>query len=279
MSFIESPRFPEDINYGATGGPTFSTDVIVVKSGGEKRNKNWSDPLYKFECAHGVKTQAQLNDLIRFFMTTKGRANGFRFKDWSDFTVAEDESHLELNGNNVLQLYKKYELVGNTQYNRKIIKTVASTFKLYRNSVLDANVTIDDTTGIITLTNAIKSFNVVSISKAVNAEITFDSNHTFVGGEKIKLSEIVGMTQLNNQVATVSVVDADTITINIDSTAYTTYISGGKVKQYYNSSDVIEFTVEFDIPARFDTDELYASIDNYNIYSWGQIPIVELRVI
>ncbi len=35
---------------------------------------------------------------------------------------------------------------------------------------------------------------------------------------------------------------------------------------------------EFDVPVRFDTDELAISMDSYNAGSWNNIPLVELRV-
>ncbi len=41
MSFTEI-RFPENISYGSTGGPEFSTDVVTTHNGCEQRNINWS---------------------------------------------------------------------------------------------------------------------------------------------------------------------------------------------------------------------------------------------
>jgi uncharacterized protein (TIGR02217 family) len=35
---------------------------------------------------------------------------------------------------------------------------------------------------------------------------------------------------------------------------------------------------EFDVPVRFDTDHLDLSMDNFNIGSWGNIPLIEIRV-
>jgi hypothetical protein len=33
MSFLETPRFPERIGYGAVGGPMFRTEIAVTGSG------------------------------------------------------------------------------------------------------------------------------------------------------------------------------------------------------------------------------------------------------
>jgi len=35
---------------------------------------------------------------------------------------------------------------------------------------------------------------------------------------------------------------------------------------------------QFDVPVRFDTDRLSATIDSYGSNSWRDIPIVEIRV-
>ncbi len=44
MAFIET-RFPDDISYGAAGGPGYQTDVVTVNSGAEQRNAAWQDAL------------------------------------------------------------------------------------------------------------------------------------------------------------------------------------------------------------------------------------------
>lgn len=40
-----------------------------------------------------------------------------------------------------------------------------------------------------------------------------------------------------------------------------------------------DITIEFDVPARFDTDEMRVSLDDFDAHSWGQIPIVELNLL
>lgn len=41
---------------------------------------------------------------------------------------------------------------------------------------------------------------------------------------------------------------------------------------------IVTADFEFDVPVRFDTDHLDASIDDFGTRSWGDIPLVELRV-
>lgn len=43
------------------------------------------------------------------------------------------------------------------------------------------------------------------------------------------------------------------------------------------SGIIVKADFEFDVPARFDTDQLSASLDSYGVRSWRDIPIVEVR--
>ena len=85
MAFIETPRFPDDISYGSTGGPTWATDVLILRSGFESRNSNWAQARYSFNAAMGVRDQTQLDDLISWFNAAQGMAHSFRFRDWTDY--------------------------------------------------------------------------------------------------------------------------------------------------------------------------------------------------
>jgi uncharacterized protein (TIGR02217 family) len=42
MTSFHVVRFPDNITYGATGGPEFATTVVATGSGQEKRNVNWA---------------------------------------------------------------------------------------------------------------------------------------------------------------------------------------------------------------------------------------------
>ena len=80
MTGFHEIRFPDNIAYGATGGPEFATTVVVTGAGHEQRNVNWAEARGRWDVASGLKNQAQLDELIAFFRARKGRAYGFRFK-------------------------------------------------------------------------------------------------------------------------------------------------------------------------------------------------------
>lgn len=78
--------FPEDISYGSTGGPGYNTDVVTVSSGVETRNVNWTQSRHRYNAAFGIRTAEYLKQLIDFFHQVKGRAYGFKYKDWNDYS-------------------------------------------------------------------------------------------------------------------------------------------------------------------------------------------------
>ena len=198
MGFVET-QFPTDISYGSSGGPEYATDVVASSSGFEQRNVNWEQARARYNVAHGVKTKAQLDVLIAFFRARKGRAYGFRFKDWTDFQATETLGI----GNGVqtdFQLIKTYTNGGVSDI-RTIKKPVSGSVQVYRNAVLQTTgVSVNMTTGVVSFAAAPTSGQVISAS------------------------------------------------------------------------------FQFDVPVRFDTDRLSASLDAYGIHSWLDIPLVEVRL-
>lgn len=85
MTGFHDVRFPDAVARGATGGPEFSTDIIAVASGFEQRNVNWSAARARYDISTGIRTREQMAEVIAFFRARKGRAYGFRFRDWNDF--------------------------------------------------------------------------------------------------------------------------------------------------------------------------------------------------
>jgi len=153
MSFVET-QFPVDISYGSAGGPEFSTDIVVTHGGREQRNSNWSQSRARYNVAYGVKTKEQMAELITFFRARKGQAEGFRFKDWTDYEAAGELLAIGDGITTEFQLIKAYTS-GSTTQSRIIVKPIAATLKLYLDSVLHATgYVLDAATGMITFDSA-----------------------------------------------------------------------------------------------------------------------------
>jgi uncharacterized protein (TIGR02217 family) len=199
MSFHEV-QFPTDIAFGAQGGPQYSTSVVAMASGYEQRNQNWAAARSSWNVASGLKNQTQLNTLLAFFRGRKGRAFGFRFKDWSDYQTTGEAIGTGDGTNRIFQLTKTYTS-GPSNEIRTISKPVAGTVAVYLAGVVQTSgFTIDTTTGLI-------SFAVAPVS---GTAITAD--------------------------------------------------------------------FQFDVPVRFDTDQMAVSLEQYNLGQWSGIPIIEIRV-
>jgi hypothetical protein len=65
------------------------------------------------------------------------------------------------------------------------------------------------------------------ITQANPGKVTTTTAHGYSNGDVVKITGVVGMTQVNDLYFTVTVVDADEFTIGVNTTAYTAYASGG----------------------------------------------------
>jgi uncharacterized protein (TIGR02217 family) len=83
---FEDVDFPIAIGAEASVTPGFSTNVVTSASGHEYRNANWSQARLRFDAGPGVRSEAELGELIRFFRARRGPAVGFRFRDPFDYS-------------------------------------------------------------------------------------------------------------------------------------------------------------------------------------------------
>jgi hypothetical protein len=67
---------------------------------------------------------------------------------------------------------------------------------------------------------------ITNITQANPAQVT-STNHGLNNGEIVAISNVVGMTQVNGNTYIITVVDANNFTLDVDSTAFGAYVSGG----------------------------------------------------
>jgi uncharacterized protein (TIGR02217 family) len=200
MTGFHEVQFPPDISYGASGGPGYSTSIVTTVSGHEPRNANWAAARGRWNVAHGLKKREQVAALIAFFRARRGRAYGFRYKDWTDHQALVQALGVGDGTTTTFQLVKRYPSGGVVE-SRVIAKPVAGTVKVYRDGVeATSGWTVDTTTGLVTF----------SIAPAAGVQVTAD--------------------------------------------------------------------FAFDVPVRFDSDQMDVTIETYQLGSWGQIPVVEIRL-
>jgi hypothetical protein len=154
---------------------------------------------------------------------------------------------------------------------------------VYRNAVAvtagvaAGQVAIDTTTGIVTFV-ADSTKNISAITQANPGEVTTTTNHGFSTADVIYLTGVVGMTAVNGLVFTITVTAANKFTLGVNTTGYGAYVSGGTAAKYPQAADALTWAGEFDVPARFDVDQMQGAYAGPNNFEWRSIPVVEIRV-
>lgn len=178
---IKEVRFPTDIAYGSRGGPGYSTTVTTTASGYESTVLNWSKTRHRYEAAYGARTQTQLEAVLALFHAVRGRAYGFRFKDWADYKSCADSATPSPTDQAIgtgdgttatFQLAKTYTY-GGESYTRQITKPVTGTVRVAVNGTektLTTHFTVSTVTGVVTFTAG----NIPTSGQAVTAGFQFD---------------------------------------------------------------------------------------------------------
>ena len=86
MDSFHNVRLSKRIETGVSGGPGFKTSIIETSSGDEYRNVEWSRVRGRWTIAY-TNDHRDNQEITAFFYARRGRAYGFRFRDWSDYHV------------------------------------------------------------------------------------------------------------------------------------------------------------------------------------------------
>jgi uncharacterized protein (TIGR02217 family) len=78
---FDDVTFPTQIGREAEVSAEFSTNIVSLMSGNERRNSDWADARMTYDVAPGVRSEAELGVLLNFFRARRGAAIGFRFAD------------------------------------------------------------------------------------------------------------------------------------------------------------------------------------------------------
>lgn len=189
MSFHEV-RFPENISLGAKGGPEFNTNILTMISGKEQRNINWSESRNKYDISTNIKSKTRIEELLAFFNARKGRAYGFRFKDWSDYKVAAESLGLGDGIKTDFQLTKTYSN-GSEKYVRTINKPVEGTVKVYVDDVeMLAGWAVDSSAGILSFSVAPMQDSVIKADFEFDVPVRFNHDNLEISMNSVNSGQI-----------------------------------------------------------------------------------------
>lgn len=285
-TFLETPRFPDNIAFGATVGPTYLTVVTPVYSGRDGRIPAWSQSRIRFDVGRRAMNASDTAALDAFFRAVKGRAYGFRIKDWTDYLCTTAQGVLSPQTTpGVYQLAKLYT-AGALSETRLIQKPVAGSVAVNHNGTpVLTGISVDTTTGLVTLA-PFASANVTGVTVGASTVITLAS--ALVGlavGGVLSLAGLGGADAalLNGKSFTVTGISGTQYTLSVN-TSGKTITASGTGSEYSQPADTLTWSGQFDVPVRFDVDEMKKQIMDRNgaagdlWVDWGSIPIVEIRI-
>ena len=146
---VDNARLPIEVEAGARGGPGFKTTIFAADSGHERRNVDWERSRGRWDISYGITDKTTLDVVRDFFMAQRGRAYGFRFRDWNDYTF--DQVIGTGDGTETaFQVFKRYGS-GARNFDRVLTTLVAGTLTVHLDDVAqESGVTVDVATAIVT---------------------------------------------------------------------------------------------------------------------------------
>lgn len=283
MAFLEE-NFPQEYDYGSGFETDYAVDVVTTVGGDEYRSQRHPYPILKLD----VDFTRQRDEVIKRILDLYNRAGGmmraFRVKNWNEYSTnnyrdtptAFDQAMTVDATTGKYQLMRWYgSSADTTSIRRRIRKPVAGTalVGVAGSALAAAQYSVDYTTGLVTL-SLNKTRSITGISKAGSAVLTVGA-HTFSVGESVVVSAVVGMTEINGLRALITAADSSTITVAINSTVFTTYVSGGTVQTNPIAGEAVTGGCLFDIPVRFN-DDLSGSFTAYGVLSVSGTELIEV---
>lgn len=288
-------RLPEQIERGSTGGPRFKTTVVTLASGHEFRNGDWERTRGRWDAGYGIQNTEDLFDVVNFFYAREGRLNGFRFKDWTDFKLDNNIATGD-DTTTVFQLIKLYNS-GGFQYQRRITRPVAGTITVSATVNLVGNSTYQ-----WTLSGSGTGEYYLEASGGGQPSITNEPPDVLIGGSAAPTGTAGSLAAGEWDWADNDTLGFSTIYVRLSGDIDPDTASSGFVQASYPDSGVskddstgqitfstapgqdavISAQCEFDVPVRFDTDELDIQAEAYLGGDGASgvipdIPLVEIR--
>jgi uncharacterized protein (TIGR02217 family) len=174
--FIETPRFPTRISYGSSGGPKFKTFLFESPGGIEGRTIGWDQARAEYRIDLSDHEKADLDDVRELFYNTRGRARGFRFKDWHDYQMTDE---LIGTGDGVTRVFNIVKVYGSgtLKYQRRIYKPISGSFTVSVNGT-PVLPTISYTLGTVTFSvpNTPALNDLITVTGEFDVPVRFDTD-------------------------------------------------------------------------------------------------------
>lgn len=289
--FIEE-RIPECIRFDVGYEDEYAVEITETGGSDTVRASEYRKLVHPYPRRHFTSVAYQLDrdelyqKVDSLYHRCYGKFAGFRMKHLDDFTTAANDRDppsatdypLLLVSAGVYQLRKRYGRektalpIGWPE--RIIYKPVAGTVKVGAAGYAlgSSAFNVDTTTGLVTFT-ANKTKAITGITQAAAAVVNV-AGHTFVVNDSVQFSSVVGMTQINGLRGVVVSFTTNTITVNINTTGFSTYTSGGVANTAPQVGEAITGGCEFDYPVRFNS--THSIVANHATSRYLTFELIEL---
>lgn len=253
------------VKYGSSWSDEYNVQIVTTSGGQEYRSLTHPFPRRTFTLDFELATADMWPQILDLYHRAHGTYAGFRAlchdEDSSNGplgTPTAFDQPMGLVSAGVYELRKYYGLAGTAGAagypHRKIKKPQSGTVLvgIGATAIRSADWSVVNTTGIVTFA-ADQTKAITSITKATQAVLDVGSSHGFVTGQSVHISGVAGMTQINGQRALITATGATTITVAINSSAFSTYTSGGVVHTRPQSGETVTAGFKFHFPVRFKT--------------------------
>ncbi|MGF9562567.1 DUF2460 domain-containing protein [Neorhizobium sp. JUb45] len=183
MSGFHDVRFPLRLALGVSGGPVRRTEIVNLSNGREQRNSRWRNSRRSYDAGSGIKSVADLYEVLAFFEARGGQLYGFRFRDPVDWkscgplqaVAATDQVIGAGDGvRTTFQLVKTYADAGGG-FERVIARPVAGSVVVAVDGVaLVDGWAVDVATGVLTFAVAPAAGRVVTAGYEFDVAVRFD---------------------------------------------------------------------------------------------------------
>lgn len=287
--FLEE-RLPLGVRMGASFADEYQVEITQTAGGSEYRRLVHPYPVRYFTVNYTQLTTDLWSQVLALYHRVYGMYAGFRVKALDDYTTnartaaptATDQTLSVVTAGSVYQLQVQYGS-GATPISlglpvRTIFKPVTGTTRVAIGSQEQTVTTmwsVDTTTGKVTFA-ANKTRSITNVTNDATGGVVTVGAHTFVAGETVHFSGLTGgMGNMNGLRGLILSTTATEIKVNIDTTAYAPYVSGGTVNTNPQTGETVKGGCEYDIPCRFNS-RIDVNAVAMGVRESGQIEIVEL---
>lgn len=87
MVAFHEVRFPLRLALGVSGGPVRRTDIVNLSNGRENRNQRWRNARRAYDAGSGIRSVADLYEVLAFFRGAARGALWFPFSRSGGFQI------------------------------------------------------------------------------------------------------------------------------------------------------------------------------------------------